>query len=704
MKIKNSFALKKLNAVVVDAGNADNKELAMTLNVNIMNLGFVMSAPLFDAVASLSDKKIEKFATGMVRELKYLVGANVRYQPMYPNFPQQVIEADDYELLYNALLHYWSFGEILPEYEEKAREFSFEKIKLKTIGLATQAEFDAILTKLLSSADSISDEDKEIIEWFNENHPNFESLVPSTIPHKENMSLVAGMRVKQGDDITSLVKTGTDVMRVYAYLSDADVSLTDKVKFKSMPKKVRRQLTLSLEKVLNDEDLARRPNEFVRMSHSLHVGDFSNEVWQKVNKVRDNKRRGEIETFSGKIESAIIAKDFLGASKMLKSRPGEFARRISELIDKSGEVEAILRDFTAVVDHVPTRVLAQVWGYVNSRRTKNDKMFVMPKGASTQNAMVIKKPKNAWSSKTVDDFEKVIRDSLLSRFSKLDKLGKVYVDPALMGCPLPTQMRSTSKAVKTLARGTRMPFGDDKGTLRFFIYWKGMDIDLSATFHGEDFEMRDQVSYTNLRSEVVKAYHSGDITRAPTGASEFIDIDIDSALAAGHRYVAMNVYVFNGPSFAEHEICYAGWMTRSKPKSNEIYDPKTVVQKADLTSESRNAIPAVFDLQTREVIWLDMSTSGRLGYSFESSWGRTGRNIKWRGGNNVEANKATTSEMIEFFTMRNNKISLYELFETHGAARGELVTNRDEADYVFAWDGDTTPFDIMDINSMFVID
>ena len=686
MKFKNTIALKKLNAVLVETGSADNKDLAMALNVNIMNLGFVMSQPLFDAVATLSNGKIETFARGMVRELKALVGANVKYRPMYPNFPQQVAEADDYELLFNALMHYWSFGHWMPEYEEKAREFAFEPTKLKTIGLATQEEFDSILTKLLSSADSISDEDKEIVEWFNENRSDvFDALMPATIPHKENMPLVAAMRVKQGDDILSLVKTGTDVMRVYARLSDGDVSLSDKVKFKSMPKKVRRQLTLVLEKVLNDEDLARRPNEFVRMAHSLHVGDFSNDVWARVNKVRVNKRRSEIKTFSGQVEAAIEKEQWIHASKLLKSRPGEFARRISELIDKSGEVDGILTDFAEVVDKVPTRVLAQVWGYVNGRRSKSEKMFVMPKGTA-QKAMVVRKPKGAWAASTVDAFEQVIRASLVRRFSKLDELGKVYVDPALMGCPLPTQMRSTSKSFKTMARGTRMPFGD-KGTLRFFIYWKGQDIDLSATFHGENFEVRDHVSYTQLRGRGVKAYHSGDITYAPNGASEFIDIDIQSALDAGHRYVAMNVYVFSGPNFSDHEICYAGWMTRDKPNSNEIYDPKTVIQKSDLTSESRIAMPAMFDLQTREVIWLDMTTRERHGYGFSSTWGSTGRKVGWRGGNNVEANKATTQDMVEFFATRNNKISLYELFEAHAVARGELVEDRDEADYVFAWDG-----------------
>ena len=50
-----------------------------------------------------------------------------------------------------------------------------------------------------------------------------------------------------------------------------------------------------------------------------------------------------------------------------------------------------------------------------------------------------------------------------------------------------------------------------------------------------------------------------------------------------------------------------GWMSREDVKSGEIYEPKTVEQKMDLTSQSTVCIPVIFDCVNREVIWCDMN-------------------------------------------------------------------------------------------------
>ncbi|MFT7620081.1 MAG: hypothetical protein ACI97A_003738 [Planctomycetota bacterium] len=159
-----------------------------------------------------------------------------------------------------------------------------------------------------------------------------------------------------------------------------------------------------------------------------------------------------------------------------------------------------------------------------------------------------------------------IESSLRDRFAQLKTLDQVWIDPALKDCPLPSQQRSPSKASIAVARGTKILIGN-KSTLRFFIYWVGRDIDLSATFHDDRFQMIDNVSYTTLQNKKLKAYHSGDITDAEDGACEFIDVDMNAAIKSKIRHVAMNVLVYSGPSFKEHDVCHVGWMTRANPKS-----------------------------------------------------------------------------------------------------------------------------------------
>lgn len=233
-----------------------------------------------------------------------------------------------------------------------------------------------------------------------------------------------------------------------------------------------------------------------------------------------------------------------------------------------------------------------------------------------------------------------------------------------------------------------MPFGD-KEALRFFIYWKGIDIDLSATFHDEDFNMIGDVSYTNLKDAELETYHSGDITSASKGACEFIDVTVDAAYQGGARYVVMNVYVYTGPNFSDHEICYAGWMTRDGVNNNEIFDAKTVQQKCDMTQTARNAIPVVFDLKTRRAIWADLITNTR------NRWG----------GNNVLSNRATTEQMLNAIVITTeSKVSLYELFALHMKARGgRLVECAEEANTIFAFDEGVTPYDTTVINAEYVV-
>ncbi|NIU01490.1 MAG: hypothetical protein GWN01_11410, partial [Nitrosopumilaceae archaeon] len=49
------------------------------------------------------------------------------------------------------------------------------------------------------------------------------------------------------------------------------------------------------------------------------------------------------------------------------------------------------------------------------------------------------------------------------------------------------------------------------------------------------------------------------------------------------------------------------------------------------------------------------------------------------------------------------KVTLGELFEIHAKSRGDIVNNKDEADFVFdVTDGDITPSSIVTINSEFL--
>ena len=133
-------------------------------------------------------------------------------------------------------------------------------------------------------------------------------------------------------------------------------------------------------------------------------------------------------------------------------------------------------------------------------------------------------------------------------------LGRITVDQQLYeGYTVPLGQRSASPGMRTAGRGTRLPLPEGE-TIRFFLHWRDLpeappkaprpagpaaaedrdtrvDLDLSAFFVSEDFTRTEQIAYYNLRSTA--AVHSGDLTSAPDGAAEFIDVTLAEALHDG---------------------------------------------------------------------------------------------------------------------------------------------------------------------------
>ena len=163
------------------------------------------------------------------------------------------------------------------------------------------------------------------------------------------------------------------------------------------------------------------------------------------------------------------------------------------------------------------------------------------------------------------------------------------------------------------------------------------------------------------------------------GASEFLDVDLDSVLQDGGRYVIYQVYSFTRQKFSDLPHAMFGWMEREDVGSGEIYEPVTVEQKMDLNSQGTVCIPVIFDCLKREAIWCDMNLS-LGGYRFD------------QGGNNLESNiSGVVATCYGILHMR--KPNLYDLIDLHIRARGVRVKDKEDADIIFDVEEGITPFD-----------
>ena len=689
MKTLSSIFILRTNKTFVrkyeKTGNGDRALLATAMK-NFERIGYKFSPELYNLLKYAPSKVLIDWYKDSYPVLQESVGDHVTHRPMYPNFPEQVMEASEVEIYFNAFLHY--LLNVYPNQDKDLRADYSEFDKLRTIEFAEKSEMYEFFQNKISSKSAFSPSDKEDVTAFFEQGAFY---VPATFPNKENLSFVSALAFKHGDlhDIAPHYKTATDVLRLAVALSDGDVSLAGTPKFRKFKRSERRLLLSLLEKAGNiEEDMLRFKSAWKRLGEVLHPGDYVNVFPNSYKAFTTLRNNIKVETFNSNVEKYFRDVNEEKAIELLSTRPGDFARRLDHALRTFPSYNSVLSAFSKVSTKVSPTVLLQVKGHFNNKRENQDlPKLVIPKG--NVNALrVIESSGSGLPTNLLDAVIQICDMALYDIFSTREKLGNVYVDPALKGVAIPFGLRNASESLETFGRGTRFKLYD-KSTLRFFIHWKnvqggyGTDIDLSAISYGENFNEIGHISYYNLRSGALGA-HSGDITNAPNGASEFIDIDIDKALANGSRYVGMVVHSYSRDRFSDVPECFSGFMSREAVQSGEVYEPASVRGKADLTVEATQAIPYIFDLKTREAIWLDITMPS-----------------KYNSNNNLHSNLSNIELAIQSF-VKNKPVSLYDLFTLHASSRGTLVDSPENADLTFGFDGDVSPRDTEKILSLYL--
>lgn len=678
------------------------KALVVSGLKNVQVLGFTFSKELIEKAFHFTRDEFTAFYGFLIPTLKELVGADVTYNPMYPNFPQQVAEASDIELFINAIVHYWSFGTLIPEYEKNERLPLIDDNKMAVLSVGSHDDLMTIFTNLVESKTSISEQDKEDIETIILACPDYTTYLPDTIPLKENVAFVGKLiiekaPIKSADSIGKYFKTATDVLRLVTALSDGDISLASKTKYRNLRRVERRMIMDLLTGCGNiTEDLFRYQYEWIRVAEILHPFEYKKAKYSNVNAAFNTLRNEKKPLmFAGKVQAAITAKDMREAATLLKVRPGEFARQLDKLIRDADNPNYIVNCFKEVATEISTPVLLQVRQHFIGRM-ENDNQPVrvfFPKG-NLAKAMVIRNELPKINSNVCKNVARICREALIEQYKEKDFLGKVYIDEDFKNYLVPFSQRSASKAVKTIVRGSKLPIKEDATAVRGFIWWTNtdktrnswdkdrVDIDLSATIYDENWQYVDRVSYTQLRSAKYRAYHSGDITNGGNvngdGVAEFIDVEIDAVAKNTGRYIAFQVYSFTGQHFSTLPNCRFGWMEREDVNSGEIFEPQTVEMKIDLTADSTVAIPVIFDCVERKFIWCDMNLQNASSRFY---------------GNNLESNLHGVTATCYGLT-HLNKANIYDLIMMNAIARGSIVTDRNEADIIFSNDT-TAPYEIV---------
>lgn len=693
----NEILLRRKNKVILGIGTAKvaNDRCITTIMKNIEELGYTFSREVFDVLRTYSVNELTEFYLELKAALMKLKGANVVYMPMYADFPKGVMDAHFSELYINAMVHYWSDGILYPKNHRKRvndRLPLFDETKVKVLQLGSEADVRQIFDNICTSRTSISRTDREDIAYLFETE---NMKLSDNIPHKENAAYIAALYLQKNpmasvSELRKYIKTATDVLRLVTAMSDGDVSLAENTRYRSFSRRQRRMIMELLSGCPNiEEDMLRYKERWIRIGERIHPSEFDcsrytleyDRAINAFDKLRNNRK---IETFAGKVEFDLAYGEYESALAELVKRPGELARRLDQLLRETYK-EPVIRSFASVAEKVPTPVLLQVREHFLHRSEHTDVRVFFPKGrlakchSERNNLPDI-------DERYCQEVVRICENALVKIYGQREPMGKVYLSDDYRNYVVPFSQRSVSKALKTIVRGSRLSMSSQTNAVRAFIWWTNMDkcdfesydsgridIDLSAAIFDENWNYMEHVSYTNLKSEKYKACHSGDIVNGGPvdgdGVSEFLDMDVDSVVRYGARYVVYQVYSFTGQNYAEMPHAMFGWMERADVNSGEIYEPKTVEQKLDLTADSTVCIPVIFDCVKREFIWCDMNLS------------LSGVHTN-TGGNNLESNLSGVAAVC--YSMVNmKKPDLYDLIALNVMGRGVLVDNREDADIVF---------------------
>lgn len=676
--------------VPVGTGGATRAQVASAIR-EVAAFRCVLSETLIEQIGMLSPTELKHWLHGIVEILRRRSGAHVHHRPFYPDFPEQVLSATEAELYLNAVIHYLTLRRLPPTEESRPPLLEGNFIHW-VIEPGSVHEFESLLEPLVASRTSLSEEETADVVWFvREYKSDVFRLLPEAIPFREIRAQVGGALILHvaGDArvdafLERNIETATDVLRLAVALSGGDVSLaTATTRFKAMKRSMRRLLLRLLDSIPNAaEDVMRHAERWKRLAEVLHPGDYADKYPRALDAITAARRDEAPATFGSRVETLLAQRDIATLTPLLQSRPGEFARRLDVSLRRATNSESVLDAFEAVATQVSSPVLLQLLAQVRAPRPLSLRAFT-PKGVFAK-VYGIKDHREPLTAVVLARAARICENALVTRFASLPPLGRCFIDPALREYKVPLAQRASSKSLRTLVRGSRLPMPDAR-FIRLFLWWKNgtgrTDIDLSAAFFDADFVFKQTVAYYNLKD--FGGCHSGDITDAPDGASEFIDLDVDALVDRGIRYVVTSINSYTTQPYCDLPECFAGWMARTDTASGEVFEPRTVFDRVDIASDTIICLPFVMDLQERRTIWAD------LGLTSSPRW------------NNVGNNLSGVSLMLRAL-VHTPRPDLATLFDLHVRARGERVASPEQANAVFAPEQGITPFDTDLIRSQFL--
>lgn len=601
------------NGYLSVAGKTDSTAISadaplMTIINNINYYGFMPSFDAIKAIGSLDADALAFFWEETEKALKTVTADDRKMGDfvVYQNFPQECLDMTQCEYWFKQILMYFGFDKENFIQEPQARDPLFEKGSLKVLHLANDATFKDILASLVANKARWSVPQMSYT-YFLLTKLEVEEFAMADVGFRENGIQAINYLMNTVDNPNIIIDDATDVLRLGALRSEADVSLREKLKFKSFSRSDRRVMCRMLDKSKHlEDDIAERPQLWKMFLRRLHPGDFR---FQRVSCVYDKLYKGQLSSFASRVESGIKNKD-VEVLGLLQRRPGEFLRRFHQCYGLFGHDATVA--FLPIMEKLSTQQLLRLLKYVE---TINIRSFLVHPPKGNWNKLQIKENnKAAISDKTYIAIRERV-DNIVSQRLREALPNGCDVDPRVDLIKLQTN----DQELAAYGRGTVFEIPEEMTFLRTASYWENKGgvswFDNSWNFFDAKWKHLDACCWNSNRFGNAAIFSGDPInSRELKGrACQMIDLYIDRLLRKGVRYAVWNILSFSRIAFSDvsgEVLATLQW--GEKPQQGKLYEPGRAQMVFPLTGKGLTKYIAYIDLQERKLIYMDANLRGSV--------------------------------------------------------------------------------------------
>lgn len=558
---------------------------AITLNENIKTMGFQLNA--IDIVKLAKSSALDT----MYDKIKEF-NPEISVAPMYPDFPQRIMEIDEATYRFHQIVHYFStygmeniFGvdvqkgwlpaeETTPKTKEDNALLNAKVLKVYT----REEALTYIVDNIIGKNERFTLPEK----WLSRYAIIDAGCKVTKIPFKENISALIFDSINNGSDegyamLCSLCQHTGDIFKVLKdYLKST--------KFKNLPTSKKRMFVKAFEQYpvadfeeniyVSNQKFAR---EYVQLLERISYNRFSKSEEHKT--IVAQARNKELRSWFAKTEELLKnSKPNKEVLAHIGKRPGIYFRMVNRLY-KLGYDKNMLKE--ELLKHSFSYSIQSIISALTHLSMDNEKRetFALMKEICTPLLT------NIYQAKKTP-----LKDK------------KVYIDEGDYSFDFSViEMNDKSEEGGYIRSGLAFRIPENVENIRFFVYWNDkqrVDIDLHSYALDKDNETHHVGWNSSFKEDGM--YTSGDITHSD--ATEYIDVNIEEAKDNDIVSIFLKIHSYTGQNFAGIQTIFTGMMAVSKigmNKEMKLHDIKNEFFHHELNANATSCNYGQIDIANR---------------------------------------------------------------------------------------------------------